>query len=82
MEHCMSAFVKNKHREAYETYVTDCLYTIANAYGHTHGAEENLVSKRFYKCVNESRNPSKEPAIVETKESIANRIRKKIRGEL
>lgn len=76
MDHCVSAFIKSKRELAYRIYMSDALEAMVNCYGRTHGAQGDIIEKRFIDVL-EPPKPKKE----ESAEDVINRIKRKLRGK-
>ena len=75
IEHCISLFKNKQETKAFQNYIADVGYVIANSLGKRWGAKEDLIPVR-YKDISIPKKPKKQ----ETKEEIIDRIRKKLRG--
>lgn len=74
IEHCISSFKNRTKEKAYQIYVTDSLYAIANGL-YQYIGKGNAMEKRFINIIEESA-PKKE----ETEEEVIERIRGKLKG--
>ena len=74
IEHCVSAFLEGQKEKAYKIYITDCLYSLANQYSLSHGAEQ-VIQKRYADILMDSE--KKEEVKEENAEDVINRMREK-----
>lgn len=78
IEHCISLFKKKQEEKAYQVYMSDVGYALANMIGRAVcGMKEDIIQKRFAEVMI----PTKEEKEPETEQEIIARISRKLEGK-